>query len=126
MPGMKILLIIAGAAGSIVLLFAFLNWLKARTYKPSREEIADVLTKVLSGTMNWYEWDEFTCVPLRHDALLEQIRQACVNMETDEYVRRESEKDEETWIYNEKGLHEIQKNVGKITTEHRPLNSTTV
>ena len=106
---MRIALIVVSILFGLVLQFAFLNWLTARTYKPSRQEVTDVLRRVQDGTMSWYEWDEFVCVPMRHDALLEEIRQACATMETAEYKCRENLEDAEKWIYNQKGLQEVRR-----------------
>jgi hypothetical protein len=107
---MTLLLILAAAVGGVFLLFVFLNWLTARTYKPTRQHVADQLRKVLDGTMHWSEWDEFTHVPMRHDSLLEKIREACARLDDDEqqYFRRANREEQGAWIYNEKGLREIR------------------
>ena len=59
--------------------------------------------------MTWDEWDEFTCVPMRHNDDLDSIRRRCVEMETSEFCTRENSQEQETWIYNQKGLDEVKK-----------------
>src|SRR4030043_336139 len=97
-----ILIVVAG----IFALFSLLNWWAARTYKPTQTEVAEKLRRVLDGTMTWDEWDEFTCVPMRHNDDLDKFRRRCVEMETSEFCTREDAQEQAKWIYNQKGLDE--------------------
>lgn len=99
--------IILGIIAGIIVFFSFLNWITAKSYKPRPEEVADKLRRVLDGTMTWHEWDEFVCVPMRHNDALERIRKRCVEMESKEFCTRIKQDEQEKWIYNQKGLEEV-------------------
>lgn len=43
-------------------------------YRPSRTQVADLLSRALAGTGTEGELDYFMCMPIKHDSLLEHIR----------------------------------------------------
>ena len=88
--------------------FKFLDIRTAQTYKPSPEEVAEKLRRVLAGTMPWQEWDEFVCVPIRYDEELNYIHLRCAEMQTEAFTWRENEEDREKWIYNDTGLASVR------------------
>ncbi len=108
------LYVILGLILGIIVLFSFLNWLTDKTYKPTPSEVADKLQRVLNGTMSYEEWDEFICVPMRHNDALEKIRMRCVEMETNEFCTRENQEEQDTWIYNQKGLDVVKAVLNEI------------
>jgi hypothetical protein len=67
-------LIIAAALLGIILLFIFLNWLSARTYRPSKDDIRRILQASLDGRLDIGSYDEFSSVPIRYDSRLDDIR----------------------------------------------------
>ena len=102
------LYIILGVILGIIVLFSFLNWLTSKTYKPTPSEVAEKLQRVLNGTMSYEEWDEFICVPMRHNYSLEGIRKRCVEMESEEFCTRTNQNEQKKWFYNQKGLEEVK------------------
>lgn len=111
---MKFALTFAAAIIAILCFFGFLNWLTAKRYRPSSEDIKDILHRVLNGTMTWEKWDEFTCVPIRHDKELELIRLKCAEMKDEEYYRRDNAEEQKKWIYNERGLEQIRELLSQL------------
>jgi hypothetical protein len=74
------------AIASLAALFAFLNWRTAQTYRPTAEQILSILDAVLASRVTYIAWDEFICVPIRHNANLERVRLECVALEQDCYI----------------------------------------
>lgn len=102
---MYVVLLIFGSFCAIVLaFFKFLELRTAKTYKPSPDEVAEKLRRVLAGTMPWQEWDEFVCVPIRNDDELNSIHLRCAEIQTEEFMWRENGEEREKWNYNDKGL----------------------
>lgn len=71
---------------AIIALFQYLNWKTTKTYRPTPEAILATLDAVLCGSVTYLQWDEFICVPIRHDPLLELVRLECVSLETKELL----------------------------------------
>jgi hypothetical protein len=80
---LTILAFVLAFVASIALLFVFLNWLTARTYRPTKTDVLNVLDSVLSGTVSYLAWDTFICVPMRHDRELETVRAQCSALDQD-------------------------------------------
>ena len=59
---------------AVVVFFRILNWRTAKTYKPTKDEVLEILDAVLSGRVTYLQWDTFICVPIRHDQKLEAVR----------------------------------------------------
>ena len=77
--------ILVAAVAVLAALFAFLKWRTAQTYRPSAERILSILDAVLANRVTYLAWDEFVCVPIRHNAELERVRLECVALEQDCY-----------------------------------------
>ncbi len=60
----------------------FLNFISYFFYKPTKEEIAELIERFINGedVLKFYEWDDFVSVRLR-DPLLEKIRRRCSEIE---------------------------------------------
>ncbi|MGZ5780525.1 MAG: hypothetical protein ACXWIN_06150 [Burkholderiaceae bacterium] len=99
--------------------FGFLNWRTGKKYKPSRDEVEDKLRRVLNGTMTWEEWDEFICVPIRHDKELDLVRIKCAEMKGEEYYHRENVDDQKKWVFNERGLEQVGELLSKLKRQNR-------
>ena len=69
-----------------VALFAFLNLRTARTYRPTVDQIVSTLDAVLASRGTYSAWDEFICVPIRHDEDLEKVRLYCIALESETYL----------------------------------------
>ena len=81
----------------------------------TKEDVRQILCRVLDGTMSFHEWDDFTHIPLKHDQLLEGIRLACLDLDTQgDMIHRDDNKMEEKWIYNEKGLDRVKDLLQKL------------
>jgi hypothetical protein len=78
--------ILVAAIALLAAFFAFLNWRTAQTYRPSVEQVLSILDAVLANRVTYLAWDEFVCVPIRHDAELERVRFECVALEQDCYI----------------------------------------
>ncbi|TCK05891.1 hypothetical protein [Marinobacterium mangrovicola] len=64
----------------LLVLVCFLSFGRAPTYRPSREEIRDILAGVLNRTTSVEAWDMFLGMPIIHDAELEQLRRRCISI----------------------------------------------
>lgn len=69
----------------ITLLFSLglvlaLSFGKAPTYRPSREQVVELLQAVLEGRARQSHWDLFIGMPIRHDEALEAVRVECVTL----------------------------------------------
>ena len=59
---------------AVAALFPILNWRTAKTYRPSKGDVLEILDAVLSGRVTYLQWDTFICVPIRNDQELEAVR----------------------------------------------------
>ena len=111
-------LIIVGCLPVALLVGGFLVLLIRDRPHPScatKEEVRKKLRRVLDGTMTYYEWRDFTHIPLKHDPMLENIRQACIEMENQgSLIHRDDPKMTAKWIYNEKGLERVKELLLKL------------
>lgn len=63
------------AVVAILLLVPIANHIHSRwVYRPTRTQVAELLSRALAGTAKEGELDYFICLPVSHDPLLEQIR----------------------------------------------------
>ncbi len=79
-------IVVVGVIAVVAALFAFLNFRTTRTYRPTVHQIVSILDAVLAGRVTYQAWDEFICVPIRHNADLERVRLRCVALEADSYL----------------------------------------
>ena len=101
--------IVVVAIASLAALFVFLNWRTAQTYRPTTEEILSILDAVLANRVTYIAWDEFICVPIRHNADLERVRLECVALEQDCYIEKTTAQWRGDAGFNAKGLARIGK-----------------
>ena len=80
--------VVVGVIAVLAALFAFLNLRTARTYRPTVDQIVSILDAVLARRVTYRAWDEFICVPIRHNADLELVRLKCVALEADSYLNK--------------------------------------
>ncbi len=59
---------------------AALTFGKAPTYRPSREQVVELLEALLAGTAQQSRWDLFIGMPIQHDEALEAVRVQCVTL----------------------------------------------
>lgn len=57
-----------------------LSFGKPPTYRPSREQVVELLEAVVAGTARPSHWDLFIGMPIQHDAALEAVRVECVTL----------------------------------------------
>ena len=74
------LLYATAALLGVGILFRVLTVISKFFNRPSREEIATLIERHLTGTDNAWDWDDFVCVPIR-DRELEQIRLRCLELD---------------------------------------------
>jgi hypothetical protein len=72
---MWILVLVGGGVAAFFGLFAFLQWLSDRTYRPSRDEVRRILEASLEGRLDYKALDEFSCVRIAYDTRLDHLRQ---------------------------------------------------
>ncbi len=60
-----------------------LNLLSRHTYRPTVDQVMGHLTATLDGSISYGAFDEFYCVPIAHDALLESVRVRYANGDHD-------------------------------------------
>lgn len=111
--------VIAVIVIGIIGFFGFLNWMTGIKYKPSRDEVEDKLRRVLDSTMTWEEWDEFICVPIKHDKELNLVRIKCAEMKGAEFYHRGNADDQKKWIFNERGLERVGELLSKLKRQNR-------
>ena len=78
---------------------------KVRTpyYRLQRDNVIALLTLVVEGRATDNDWNVFTAVPLRHDPLLEAIRQRCLDIEEQEYTGDATP----PYLFTAKGMAEL-------------------
>jgi hypothetical protein len=82
----KQLLILLFLAAAAFFVWVMLQGVGATLNPLSRREFADMLRKILDGTMDGYEFDYFTCMPVRHDVLLDSIQAEFNTLLREEYL----------------------------------------
>ena len=97
-----------GVIAVVAVLFRFLKFHTTRTYRPSIHQIVSILDAVLAGRVTYQAWDEFICVPIRHNADLERVRLRCVALEADSYLDKSTREWRGDAGFNEVGLTRIR------------------
>lgn len=69
-----LLIVAIVAAGLLVSIFGYLQWLSNRKYKPGKQDIAAILQACIMGTLSNEALDEFMCVKISYDHRLDRIR----------------------------------------------------
>ncbi|MEH6825124.1 MAG: hypothetical protein V7629_14545 [Motiliproteus sp.] len=75
---MELLLTFVLTLGVIGLLVWVLAHSQSSYYRPTRQQVAELLQSVLDGSAQRSGWELFIAYPLYHDPELEQIRLLCV------------------------------------------------
>ncbi len=102
--------------GFIVFVFIFFGALQIhsdRTYKPTREEIEQILMSIINGNISDAELDEFICVRIKYDPDLEMIRELFVEIDEDGSNIADAK---EGFFYNEKGMKKIKELLKNLNT----------
>jgi hypothetical protein len=58
-----------------------LSWVKTPYYRPSRADTTRLLEWMLLGQATETDWQFFCGYPIRHDPLLEEVRQRCQDID---------------------------------------------
>ena len=74
---MSIGTVILGVIVVVFVGFAVINWLGARTYRPTAPDIANTLQRLIDGELTWKELDDFSCVRIAYDKQLDSVRERC-------------------------------------------------
>jgi hypothetical protein len=54
-----------------------MNWNPFKPFGRERTEVADILERVLAGSMDCREWDDFISIPMKGAPELDSVRSAC-------------------------------------------------
>ena len=97
----------------IVVVFMILQIHSNRTYKPTKEEIKEILNKTIEGELELFDFDEFSSVKIHYNKELEEIRLKYVKILAN--VDYNSINDNENPVpLNDNGKIEIQKLIGEL------------
>ncbi len=86
------------------LLFVLFRWIKMPVYRMTRERLIHVLEMVITGQATENDWQVLMAVTIRHDEVLEQVRERCLAIEEHYYIgdRRPP------YLFTEEGLVELK------------------
>jgi hypothetical protein len=59
----------------VVILFRSLQWHSDRTYRPSPEDVRELLEASIEGRLDLGAFDQFSCVRIAYDPWLDRIRE---------------------------------------------------
>ncbi len=104
-------------AVSIVGLFAFFYFMQRqsdKTYRPSAEDIKNIINASIEGRLSLAAFDEFSCVRIAYDKRLDNIRERYKHIvENREYIEGEFTKDNSTPL-NAQGKEELRKLIREL------------
>jgi hypothetical protein len=106
---MKILGIILGCLFVIGVIALYIN---GRKYRFTKNEAIDLLRRVLENNAGTHEWDDFTSIPIKNDAYLDEIRKRCFKLERKEFLDSERKS-----MFNESGKLEIKKILAELESQ---------
>jgi hypothetical protein len=66
---------IVGATAAILGLFWILQQISDHTYRPSPNDVRQILQASLEGRLDWKALDEFSCVRIAYDRRLDRLRE---------------------------------------------------
>lgn len=93
--------------------FLVLGWTRTSHYRLSRGNVVSLLRLVLEGKATENDWRLFSTLPLRHDPLLAQIRERCLEIE-----EREFRKSLKTgFLFSPEGLRELREILDELERE---------
>jgi len=72
---MWIAAVIAGVIAAVFVLFRVLQWHSDRTYRPSGDDVRQILQASLEGRLGLKAFDEFSCVRIAYDRRLDRLRE---------------------------------------------------
>ena len=97
-----------------VIFIMILQFISNRTYKPTKEEIIEILNKTIEGKLELFDFDEFSSVKIHYNKELEEIRLKYVKIIANEYYNSINENENPVPL-NDKGKIEIQKLIGELS-----------
>ena len=97
----------------IVLAFIILQIISNQTYKPTNEEIKEILSKTIEGKLELYDFDEFSSVKIHYNKELEEIRLKYIQIVSNKEYNSINE-NENLAPLNDKWKIEIKKLIGKL------------
>lgn len=92
----------------LLVLVLFLSFGRAPAYRPSREEVRNILAGVLNRTTSVEAWDMFLGLPIIHDAELEQLRRRCISIHEGLDGERAAGGGMDGYLYDRAGRERIQ------------------
>ena len=97
----------------IVLVFLILQIISNRTYKPTKEEIKEILNKTIEGKLELYDFDEFSSVKIHYNKKLEEIRMKYIKVVSNKEYNSINENENPVPL-NDKGKIEVKKLIGEL------------
>lgn len=90
-----------------------LSWARGPHYRLTRKNVANLFRLVLDGKATENDWRLFSALPLRHDPLLHDLREQCLDIEEREFtgLKRTG------FLFSPRGLEEIQALLEKLESE---------
>ena len=111
---MTLLVSVLGSVIISVIFFAVLNWVKTPHYRPDANSVRRLLQWVLLEQATENDWRIFCDYPIRHDELLESIREQCAELEELHYIGPPR-------LLNKEGIAEIRRLL-ELLDEKSPAN----
>ena len=97
----------------VVIVFLVLQIISNRTYKPTKEEIKEILNKTIEGKLELYDFDEFSSVKIHYSKELEEIRLKYVKIIANKEYNSINDNTNPVPL-NDKGKEEIKKLIGEL------------
>ncbi len=101
---------------SLIVCLSFVGillWVKTPIYRVERPAVKQLLEWVLLGQATENGWRVFCDYPIRHDALLEDIRLACERIDEEHYIGEQRP----PFLFTATGLEEIKVQLERLSSE---------
>ncbi|QEQ97868.1 hypothetical protein [Neptunomonas concharum] len=83
-------------------------------YRPTREEILDLISALCDGSLDGEKWSLFIGIPIVHDPELESIRQACYEIEVSADQGKDIKFSGGGFRYNAQGMSQVEEQKSKL------------
>ncbi len=111
---MDFLIVFLICLGFLLLMTLALLFGRPPVYRPSREEILDLISAFCDGKLDGEKWSLFIGIPVIHDPELESIRHACYLVEVQADEGGEIKFSSGRFRYNELGMSHVKKQKNRL------------
>lgn len=88
-------------------------WLASFRHAPkfhhTRQDYRELLQAVLTGQADYDQWSSVIHLPVRHDPVLESLRQHCVEIEEQHYQGHPTYLGKPDGMFNQEGVQKLEK-----------------